>query len=104
MIDYQFNITEKISNSGIRNLHVAVVMAPAVWPRLRHPQGLAELHGIVNKALSRIAPEERRIAQKMVRSPTKEGVLQADHLDDALCRRAGAVHWSLPLRSTGTSR
>ena len=73
MIDYQFNITEKISNSGIRNLHVAGAVDAPYGHAFGIRRDWPELHGIVNKALSRIAPEERRIiAQKWLQPYEKK--------------------------------
>lgn len=73
MIDYQFNITEKISNSGIRNLRVAGVIDAPYGHAFGIRKDWPELHGIINKALAKITPEERRvIAQKWLQPYEKK--------------------------------
>ncbi|MFQ9490857.1 MAG: transporter substrate-binding domain-containing protein [Bilophila wadsworthia] len=90
MIDYQFNITEKsttaASATSARRFHRRA---------LRHAFGIRkdwpELHSIINKALSKITPEERRIIAQKWLQPYEKKRFPADHLDDAL-RGGSAVH------------
>lgn len=73
MIDYQFNITEKINNSGIRNLRAAGSIDAPYGHAFGIRKDWPELHSIVNKALSKITPEERRIiAQKWLQPYEKK--------------------------------
>lgn len=73
MIDYQFNITEKINNSGIRNLRVAGSIDAPYGHAFGIRKDWPELHSIINKALSKITPEERRIiAQKWLQPYEKK--------------------------------
>ncbi len=73
MIDYQFNITEKISNSGIRNLRVAGVIDAPYGHAFGIRKDWPELHSIITKALEQITPEERRIiAQKWLQPYEKK--------------------------------
>lgn len=73
MIDYQFNITEKINNSGIRNLRAAGSIDAPYGHAFGIRKDWPELHSIINKALSKITPEERRIiAQKWLQPYEKK--------------------------------
>ena len=73
MIDYQFNITEKINNSGIRNLRAAGSIDAPYGHAFDIRKDWPELHSIINKALSKITPEERRIiAQKWLQPYEKK--------------------------------
>ena len=73
MIDYQFNITEKINNSGIRNLRAAGSIDGPYGHAFGIRKDWPELHSIINKALSKITPEERRIiAQKWLQPYEKK--------------------------------
>lgn len=72
MMDYQFNITEKINASGIRNLRVASVIEAPYGHAFGVRRDWPELLSILSKALQQITPEERRIISAKWLQPYEE--------------------------------
>ncbi|MEG2005132.1 MAG: ATP-binding protein, partial [Bilophila sp.] len=72
MMDYQFNITEKINDSGIRNLHVASVIEAPYGHAFGVRRDWPELLSILTKALQQITPDERRILARKWLQPYEE--------------------------------
>lgn len=72
MMDYQFNITEKINAGGIRNLRVASVIEAPYGHAFGVRRDWPELLSILSKALQQITPEERRVISAKWLQPYEE--------------------------------
>ena len=71
MIDYQSTSRKKSNNSGIRNLRAAGSIDAPYGHAFGIRKDWPELHSIINKALSKITPEERRIIAQKWLQPTR---------------------------------
>lgn len=72
MIGYQFNITEKINTSGIRNLRVAGTLDSPYGHAFAVRKDWPELESILSKALAQIQPDERKILAHKWLQPYEE--------------------------------
>jgi signal transduction histidine kinase/DNA-binding response OmpR family regulator len=105
MIDYQFNITEKIRHSGVLNLRAAGEIRPPYGHAFAIRKDWPELHAILSKALKRITPDQRRLITAKWLQPLERNIFSVRTLwlmlfaaEAALAVFAFVLYWNFSLK------